>query len=105
MLDEIVSETERPSPPPAVPVIPAAPAAEAKVEPGAVMFGAVPLRKPEQSGAPFDARAPEIKIQPTEIRERTPRAEKAAGEVSPRQGDSIFVRALRFGARTVIVAG
>jgi hypothetical protein len=105
MLDEIVSETERTPTPPALPELPATPAPDAKVQPGAMMFGAVPLRTPEKPGAGPRAAAPEITIKPAEIRGRAPRKEEAASEVSARQGASAFVRALRFGARTVTIVG
>jgi hypothetical protein len=113
MLDDIVSETDRAL----VPVQPAAPepaaAADPKASPGASMFGAVPLRDPEKFVADATTRspqpdsvAPEIKIQPTDVRGRAPRKEEAAAprQNVSRQGDSFFVRVLRFGARALVVA-
>lgn len=110
MLDEIVSDTDRALVPTAAPEIQPAPASEAKVPPGAAMFGAVPLREPEKfvsdaakRSLPPDAAAPEIKIKPSDVFGHPPR--KDADEVPKRQGASFFVRVLRFGANTAIVAG
>jgi hypothetical protein len=112
MLDEIISETDRalvPSPP-AVPEKPTPP--DMKTQPGAGMFGAIPLREPEKlvSGADVpplspDAVAPEIKIQPAEIRGRSSRKDKAADKASPRQGASFFARVLGYAGRAIVVAG
>ncbi len=118
MLDEIVSETDRALVPSqvAAPETPATP--DIKAQPGAGMFGAIPLRTPEKfasnseagslsldAAAPEIAATPEIKIQPTEIRGRSPRKDRETDRVSPRQGASFFVRILGYGARAVVIAG
>jgi uncharacterized membrane protein len=111
MLDEIVSDTDRALVPvqPAAPDIPAVPPPDMKVQPGAAMFGAVPLRDPEKFVAdaagpsvPPDLAAPELKIQSTDVRGSSPRqpAEKAAA----REGPSFFARILGYGARAIVIA-
>lgn len=84
-------------------------APEIKVQPEEAMFRAVPPKDTEKgiSGAdrppqPPDTAAPEIKVQPADaILGRMPL--KDLEKASARQGPSVFMRLLRFTARTVVV--